>query len=597
MFKFKASYVALAAVLTSSVVYADPTSYTHSSGATVIDIEKPNAAGVSHNLYRDFNVGTNGTILNNSGDDVSHSTFGNIARNNNLTDGSASVILNEVTSKNASSLKGFIEVNGQKADVVIANPNGITCSGCSFVNTNKAILTTGKVNMTDDGAIGSYTVTGGTLTIGENGMNAANGYAVLLADAIKINGKVQANNALVSAGNFTMDNSSGSVTSAGKKATLIQMTVNPQYSIDVSSLGGIEANSISMVGNNIGFGVRNKGSIISNGTLMLTSNGNLLNKGSITGKGLLSQVSTVTGITNDGSIAGAYYLMLSSGDYIVSTGSLSGGQLIATANGNITNGDSGTMTGTSGLSLTSGGKIRNEEKASLLSNNQIAATAIGDFLNEGKISAKHTSLTFVGDSFKNTGNINSTGQTTIQSLTQDGSANTGEIYNLGNITGENINLQTNGTLAQSSSGRIEATNAITAHSYWLNQNGYMNAADITTDHGVVNNYGNITAKNISITTYSDITNEGQISSTGDLTLNTKNKGAIYNYSTLSAGGNMTLTATKVVNGGKSCGILGLAKCGVGTLTADKLVLNSSQKYVSDMGGKQYFKSTEVNTVK
>lgn len=597
MFKFKASYVALAAVLTSSVVYADPTSYTHSSGATVIDIEKPNAAGVSHNLYRDFNVGANGTILNNSGDDVSHSTFGNIARNNNLTDGSASVILNEVTSKNASSLKGFIEVNGQKADVVIANPNGITCSGCSFVNTNKAILTTGKVNMTDDGAIGSYTVTGGTLTIGENGMNAANGYAVLLADAIKINGKVQANNALVSAGNFTMDNSSGSVTSAGKKATLIQMTVNPQYSIDVSSLGGIEANSISMVGNNIGFGVRNKGSIISNGTLMLTSNGNLLNKGSITGKGLLSQVSTVTGITNDGSIAGAYYLMLSSGDYIVNTGSLSGGQLIATANGNITNGDSGTMTGTSGLSLTSGGKIRNEEKASLLSNNQIAATAIGDFLNEGKISAKHTSLTFVGDSFKNTGNINSTGQTTIQSLTQDGSANTGEIYNLGNITGENINLQTNGTLAQSSSGRIEATNAITAHSYWLNQNGYMNAADITTDHGVVNNYGNITAKNISITTYSDITNEGQISSTGDLILNTKNKGAIYNYSTLSAGGNMTLTATKVVNGGKSCGILGLAKCGVGTLTADKLVLNSSQKYVSDMGGKQYFKSTEVNTVK
>ena len=597
MFKFKASYVALAAVLTSSVVYADPTSYTHSSGATVIDIEKPNAAGVSHNLYRDFNVGANGTILNNSGDDVSHSTFGNIARNNNLTDGSASVILNEVTSKNASSLKGFIEVNGQKADVVIANPNGITCSGCSFVNTNKAILTTGKVNMTDDGAIGSYTVTGGTLTIGENGMNAANGYAVLLADAIKINGKVQANNALVSAGNFTMDNSSGSVTSAGKKATLIQMTVNPQYSIDVSSLGGIEANSISMVGNNIGFGVRNKGSIISNGTLMLTSNGNLLNKGSITGKGLLSQVSTVTGITNDGSIAGAYYLMLSSGDYIVNTGSLSGGQLIATANGNITNGDSGTMTGTSGLSLTSGGKIRNEEKASLLSNNQIAATAIGDFLNEGKISAKHTSLTFVGDSFKNTGNINSTGQTTIQSLTQDGSANTGEIYNLGNITGENINLQTNGTLAQSSSGRIEATNAITAHSYWLNQNGYMNAADITTDHGVVNNYGNITAKNISITTYSDITNEGQISSTGDLTLNTKNKGAIYNYSILSAGGNMTLTATKVVNGGKSCGILGLAKCGVGTLTADKLVLNSSQKYVSDMGGKQYFKSTEVNTVK
>ncbi|VGA44945.1 filamentous hemagglutinin [Klebsiella variicola] len=597
MFKFKASYVALAAVLTSSVVYADPTSYTHSSGATVIDIEKPNAAGVSHNLYRDFNVGTNGTILNNSGEDVSHGTLGNIARNNNLTAGSASVILNEVTSKNASSLKGFIEVNGQKADVVIANPNGITCSGCSFVNTNKAVLTTGKVNMTDDGAIGSYTVTGGTLTIGENGMNAANSYAYLLADAIKINGNVQANNALVSAGNFTMDNSTSSVTSAGKKATLIQMTVNPQYSIDVSSLGGIEANSISMVGNNIGFGVRNKGSIIANGTLQLASNGELLNKGTIKGNGLLTSISTATGVTNEGTLSGAYYLMLSTQGYIVNTGTMAGGQLIAVANANINNGNSGTMTGTSGLSLTSGTQIRNEAKASMLSNNQISATAMGDFLNEGKISAKNTSLTFVGSSFKNTGNINSTGQTTVQSLKQDGSANTGEIYNLGNITGENINLQTNGTLAQSTSGRMEATNAITAHSYWLNQNGYMKAADITTDHGVVSNNGTINAKNISITTYSDITNEGQISSTGNLTLNTQNKGVIYNYSTLSAGDNMTLTATKVVNGGKSCGIMGLAKCGVGTLTADKLVLNSSQKYVSDMGGKQYFKSTEVNTVK
>ncbi|RXY48612.1 filamentous hemagglutinin, partial [Klebsiella pneumoniae] len=108
--------------------------------------------------------------------------------NNNLTAGSASVILTEVTPKNASSLKGCIEVNGQNADVGIANPNGITCFGCSLVNTNTAILTTGKCNRTDDGAIGSYTVKGGTLTIGENGMNAANGYAVLLADAIKING-------------------------------------------------------------------------------------------------------------------------------------------------------------------------------------------------------------------------------------------------------------------------------------------------------------------------------------------------------------------------------------------------------------------------
>ena len=262
-----------------------------------------------------------------------------------------------------------------------------------------------------------------------------------------------------------------------------------------------------------------------------------------------------------------------------------------------TNGDSGTMTGTSGLSLTSGGKIRNEAKASLLSNNQIAATAMGDFLNEGKISAKNTSLTFVGSSFKNTGNINSTGQTTVQSLKQDGSANSGEIYNLGNITGENINLQTTGTLAQSSSGRMDATNAITAHSYWLNNNGAMKATDITTDHGVVNNTGKISAGNISITTYSNIVNEGTLYSTGDLLLNTQNKGNISNYSLIQAGGTLTMNAKKVVNSGRGCGWLGFNTCDVGTLSANKLVLNSSHSYASNMGGYQYFKSTEINTVK
>lgn len=236
MFKFKVSYVALAAALSSSVVYADPSSYTHRSGANVIDIEAPNAAGVSHNLYREFNVGPNGTILNNSASDVNHSTHGNIAKNNNLTNGSASVILNEVTSNKMSNLQGFIEVNGQKADVVIANPNGITCSGCSFINTNKAVLTTGQVNLSDTGAIDSYTVTQGKITIGDKGMDASTNYAALLADAIAINGSVTAANATLGAGNFTFDNKTGKIATLGKTATVMQM-IFPEYSIDISNFG------------------------------------------------------------------------------------------------------------------------------------------------------------------------------------------------------------------------------------------------------------------------------------------------------------------------------------------------------------------------
>lgn len=194
MFKFKFTYVALAAALSSSYVYADPTVWTHSSGATVVDIETPNAAGVSHNMYRDFNVSNKGMILNNSSSDLTHDTLGNIAKNNNLANGGASVILNEVTSNKSSSLNGFIEVAGQKADVIIANPNGISCSGCSFINTDRAVLTTGQVKLNDSGAIDSYTISQGQITIGQNGMDATNSYAALLANAIAINGTVSTPN-------------------------------------------------------------------------------------------------------------------------------------------------------------------------------------------------------------------------------------------------------------------------------------------------------------------------------------------------------------------------------------------------------------------
>ena len=596
MFKFKLTYVALATALSSTIVYADPTTYTHSSGATVVDIEAPNAAGVSHNLYREFNVGSNGLILNNSDSDLNHATFGNIAKNNNLTNGGASVILNEVTSNKASSLNGFIEVAGLKADVVIANPNGITCSGCSFVNTNKAVLTTGQVNMTDEGAIGSYTITDGKITIGEKGMDASTSYAALLADAVAINGMINAGNATVGGGNFTFDNSTGVMTSAGKSATVLQM-INPVYSIDISSLGGIKADRISMVGNNLGFGVRNKGSITANSTLSITNNGLLTNDGSIASNGYLTSITASGNFTNNGTLATKNMTM------ITTYGALNNGskgtisstkQLILNASGNIQN--SGTISATSSLVAASNGAITNNAGAKITSDAQITATSLGNFTNAGTIKGKNTTLNFVGSNFNNTGAISATGKVTVKSLNQDSTTNTGEIYNLGSITGENIDMLTNGTLAQSTSGTMTATNAITAHSYWLNNNGAIKAASITTDHGPVNNTGSIKADTISITTTGDIVNEGTIYSTGDLLLDTQNKANIYNYSLLQADGTLTMTAKKVVNSGRGCGWLKWSTCDVGTIYADKMILNSSHNYASEMGGYQYYKIAEINTV-
>ena len=57
-----------------------------------------------------------------------------------LATGEARVILNEVNSSAASRFEGNLEVAGQMADVIIANPSGINIKGGGFINANKAIL-------------------------------------------------------------------------------------------------------------------------------------------------------------------------------------------------------------------------------------------------------------------------------------------------------------------------------------------------------------------------------------------------------------------------------------------------------------------------
>lgn len=594
MFKFKLSYVMLAAALSSSFVYADPTTYTHSSGTKVIDIEKPNAAGVSHNMYRDFNVDSKGLILNNSANDLKHDSLGNIAKNNNLTDGSASVILNEVISNKSSALNGFIEVAGQKADVIIANPNGISCSGCSFINTNKAVLTTGKVNLSDSGEISSYTVTGGMLTIGQNGMDATNSYAALLADVIAINGTVNAANATMGAGNFTFDNSTGAMTSAGKSATVMQ-TLFPEYSVDISNLGGIKANSISMVGNNLGFGVRNKGTIVANTTLAMTSNGSLTNEGSIASNGMVTQIVSAGNLKNTGNISTTNTTLLNSLSSLTNSGTVSSTrQLLVNASGNIEN--TGTLKASTALSIATNGSLTTTYGSNLRSDNQLVVVALGNIDNGGSTRGNNTIVTFGGDTLKVTGNIYGYDTLTVQA-NKSGSMTSGEITNSGTMSGKNVTVQTNGTLAIDS-GHLLASESLTTHSYWLNNakgNIRGDDATINLNNTVTSNTGHIIGKKINITTKLDLLNEGLIQSLGDLDINTQGHGNIINRSVIKAAGTMTLDATKVINGGYGCGWFNLKTCGTGSLSANKLILNSTHNYASNMGENQYFKVTEVNT--
>ena len=111
----------------------------------VIDIARPDANGLSNNIYTDFKILNSGIVLNNSDSAGTSQLAGDISANTNYNSGdAASIILAQITGNDISLLEGALEVFGAEAGVIIANPSGITCNGCSFINASRVDLVTGS---------------------------------------------------------------------------------------------------------------------------------------------------------------------------------------------------------------------------------------------------------------------------------------------------------------------------------------------------------------------------------------------------------------------------------------------------------------------
>ncbi|HBX14541.1 MAG TPA: filamentous hemagglutinin, partial [Leclercia adecarboxylata] len=164
-----------------------PTVVNSANGTPQVNIQTPSGAGVSRNNYTQFDVDSKGAILNNSHKNVQTNLGGMVAGNPWLAKGEAKVILNEVSSRDPSKLNGMIEVAGKKAQVVIANPSGITCSGCGFINANRATLTTGQPQM-KDGALTGFNVERGEVVVDGAGMDTSGAdYTDIIARSVKVN--------------------------------------------------------------------------------------------------------------------------------------------------------------------------------------------------------------------------------------------------------------------------------------------------------------------------------------------------------------------------------------------------------------------------
>ena len=269
-----------------------PTVLQTGNGLPQVNIQTPSAGGVSRNQYSQFDVAEKGAVLNNARKAAQTQMAGWVQGNPNLARGEAKVILNEVNSANPSRLKGYVEVAGKKADVVIANPSGIQCDGCGVINAGRTTLTTGKADV-ENGELKGYRVKGGKVTVGQKGMdNSQSDYTDIIAEKAEINGGVWSKKGIkVTTGKNNVDRTSDSVVYVGDKntdntdRTSDTQGENQSYSVDVSQLGGMYAEKIHLVDNGQGLGVRNVGHIgASAGDVKIDSQGRIVNEGVISGK-------------------------------------------------------------------------------------------------------------------------------------------------------------------------------------------------------------------------------------------------------------------------------------------------------------------------
>ena len=496
------------------------------NGVNLVNIQTPSAAGVSRNTYSQFDVQQEGAILNNSRNNVQTQLGGWVQGNPWLATGTARIILNEVNSSNPSQLRGYVEVAGSSAQVIIANPSGLTCDGCGFINASRATLTTGTP-IINGGSLDGYRVQGGNITITGAGMDASRvDYTDLIARAVTVNAGIWANQLKVTTGanEVNIDHTTATPIAGAGAA--------PVVAIDVAQIGGMYAGKITLIGTEAGVGVRNAGNIgASAGEVVVTADGRIENTGRITSSSQAS-VDSRSEIKNTGTI-------YAQGDISLTTrGNIDNSGVIA-AQGNATlvaTGTASQITSASGSVLAAGiqsdGNIGTS--GALTVNATQAIIAQGQNLSGGdqNISAQAINLTNSQSSGKNihlsagNGDVNLTGAsiavsqtltaTSSQTLrTDQASVSAAQInvtaQNLSNVKGEIVQVGT-GDMALNLPGTLDNTEGWIATN---SQNVNVTAATLTNTKGALEHAGSGT---LAINTASFNGQQGQIISNGVLDL-------------------------------------------------------------------------------
>ncbi|MBK0032469.1 filamentous hemagglutinin N-terminal domain-containing protein [Erwinia sp. S43] len=536
----------------------------NTNGSVTVNINSASSAGVSHNKYTQFDVTKQGLVLNNSKAAINSQLAGQIAGNTNLSAGEAKLIINEVTSNIASQLNGQIEVAGKKADVIVANPSGITCSGCGFINTGRGTLTTGTPTIGNDGSLTGINVQKGKIIINGQGMTDTADYTTLLAAALQVNAKIDAKEIQV------MSGINSNIVTSGNQLVNTGYTKNaPAVGIDVSALGGMYADKITLMAASTLDGVRNKGIISANSDLNINLDGTITNiAGTLESKtGSVSLSGKRLNNTTGKIFAGKDIDILSEDTLTNSKGLINAEKMVA-INGTNVNNDRGFITGNE-VSIVSGTLTNTNSK--LFSDNPKAVSE-GGIYAEKDVSVNTNGLlnTSAGWIYSDSGNVSLVSNTDmvlnysriyankdilVSSKTVDYPARPKpDPIDAHLVAGNDINFVV-GNL-----GKFDGTTVLDAgHDINIssldgrNTGTFLNYAtlsasnNINYDHGIINNYGVLDAGNeISIKT-NQLINHAVINGYGNVKVDASQ--SIYNdlNGMISSMKNLTLSGPTINN--------------------------------------------------
>ncbi|MHB1117843.1 hemagglutinin repeat-containing protein [Sideroxydans sp.] len=401
------------------------------------------------------------------------------------------MILNEVTSTNRSQLNGYTEVAGQRAEVIIANPNGITCNGCGFINTSRGVLTTGTPVMGAGGSLDAYRVTGGDIQIGASGLNGSNlDQLDLISRSLKVNGEIWANNLNAITGLNQVNHTDLGV-------QLITGDANkPTVGIDVALLGGMYANKIHLVGTEAGVGVSSAGALAAQaGDFSLDTQGQITLTGKTTSSGNLS-LNSAAGISNTGTLDSRQNVQITAAGAIANSGAL-------TAQNNLTlNAATLNSSGTLGAGINGNGNASQPGNITISTQNQ--ATATGTNIAGGQIAINGSAINLGGSFTSAQQDINLTAGAGNIDL------NNAQTQSLAG----NVNLTANGTISNDN-GLLLGTQVTATGTQLSNQYGQIGTQRIVMSGNLLDNSNGLIQANQLDFTLGNLTNRnGGIRQTG-----------------------------------------------------------------------------------